>query len=33
LCVGYPEEAQLEPELQRAGWQARVDAGNFLHKR
>ena len=33
LCVGYPEEAQLEPELQRAGWQARVDAGNFLLKR
>ncbi len=33
LCVGYPEEAQIEPELQRVGWQARVDAGNFLLKR
>jgi len=33
LCVGYPEEAAIEPELQRAGWQARVDAGAFLLKR
>lgn len=33
LCVGYPEEAQLEPELQRAGWQSRVDIGTFLLKR
>ena len=33
LCVGYPEEEHLEPELQRAGWQARVDAGNFLIRR
>lgn len=23
LCLGYPEEAQIEPELQRRGWQAR----------
>jgi 5,6-dimethylbenzimidazole synthase len=33
LCVGYPQEAQLEPELQRAGWQSRVDAANFVLKR
>jgi len=23
LCLGYPEDAQIEPELQRRGWQAR----------
>lgn len=33
LCVGYPEESHLEPELQRAGWQRRVDVGKFLLKR
>jgi 5,6-dimethylbenzimidazole synthase len=33
LCVGYPEEVQLEPELQRAGWQRRVNVENFLLKR
>lgn len=25
LCVGYPLEAHYDPELDRAGWQARVD--------
>jgi 5,6-dimethylbenzimidazole synthase len=25
LCVGYPEEEHLEPELVRAGWQSRLD--------
>jgi len=33
LCVGWPEETQIEPELQRAGWQRRVDVGNFLLQR
>jgi 5,6-dimethylbenzimidazole synthase len=33
LCVGYPQEEHLEPELQRAGWQARINARKFLIKR
>jgi 5,6-dimethylbenzimidazole synthase len=24
LCVGWPEEANSTPELERAGWQRRV---------
>ena len=27
LCVGWPEEEHLDPELERFGWQARDDAG------
>ena len=27
LCVGWPEEEHLDPELERYGWQARTDAG------
>jgi 5,6-dimethylbenzimidazole synthase len=27
LCVGWPEEEHLDPELERFGWQARGDAG------
>jgi len=27
LCVGWPEEEHLDPELARFGWQARTDAG------
>jgi 5,6-dimethylbenzimidazole synthase len=26
LCVGYPEEEHADPELERAGWQARLPA-------
>ncbi len=33
LCVGWPEEAAIEPELQRAGWQARLDVDKFLLRR
>ena len=33
LCLGYPEEEHLDPELERVGWQARVDAGAFILKR
>jgi len=25
LCIGYPEEEHLDPELERAGWQQRLD--------
>ena len=33
LCIGYPEEEHLDPELVRAGWQERVDISAFVHKR
>jgi 5,6-dimethylbenzimidazole synthase len=27
LCIGWPDEEHLDPELERFGWQARGDAG------
>ncbi len=33
LCVGYPEEEHLDPELDRHGWQKRVDVGSFVIER
>jgi 5,6-dimethylbenzimidazole synthase len=33
LCVGYPQEEHLDPELERSGWQARVDVGQFIVRR
>jgi 5,6-dimethylbenzimidazole synthase len=27
LCIGWPQEEHLDPELERFGWQARGDAG------
>ena len=33
LCLGYPEEEHLDPELERRGWQARTDAGRRILKR
>lgn len=33
LCIGYPEEEHPEPELERAGWQDRVDLKNFVFSR
>ncbi len=33
LCLGYPVEEHIDPELQRAGWQARVEAETFIFKR
>ena len=33
LCVGYPQEEHIDPELERAGWQDRVDMKNFVFKR
>lgn len=33
LCVGYPEEEHLDPELERAGWQPRLDAAQFVLRR
>lgn len=33
LCVGYPEEQHLDPELQRAGWQERIGVEDVLYRR
>ncbi len=33
LCLGYPEEEHLDPELERSGWQHRLDAGRFVIRR
>lgn len=33
LCLGYPQEEHLDPELERAGWQQRLDMKNFVFKR
>jgi 5,6-dimethylbenzimidazole synthase len=30
LCVGYPEEEHLDPELERHGWQRRADISQFI---
>jgi cob(II)yrinic acid a,c-diamide reductase len=33
LCVGFPQEEHLDPELERVGWQARVDVADFIVRR
>jgi 5,6-dimethylbenzimidazole synthase len=33
LCVGWPEEAHTDPELERAGWQRRTGAGTEIVRR
>lgn len=33
LCLGVPEEEHAEPELERAGWQARTGRGRALLRR
>lgn len=33
LCVGYPEEEHEVPELERSGWQARLDWRAFVQER
>jgi 5,6-dimethylbenzimidazole synthase len=30
LCVGWPEEEHLDPELERHGWQPRTNAGRLI---
>lgn len=30
LCIGYPVEEHLDPELERHGWQAREDVRSFI---
>jgi 5,6-dimethylbenzimidazole synthase len=33
LCIGYPEEEHLDPELERAGWQQRLDLTGLILER
>jgi 5,6-dimethylbenzimidazole synthase len=33
LCIGYPEEEHLDPELERHGWQRRIDAATTIWRR
>lgn len=33
LCLGYPVEEHTDPELERQGWQRRVDARRFIFQR
>jgi 5,6-dimethylbenzimidazole synthase len=33
LCVGYPQEEHLDPELERHGWQSRLDVTSMIIKR
>ncbi len=33
LCVGYPEEEHIDPELVRAAWQDRADPADFIVRR
>jgi 5,6-dimethylbenzimidazole synthase len=33
LCLGYPEEEHIDPELQRHGWQDRLDISSFVLER
>jgi 5,6-dimethylbenzimidazole synthase len=33
LCIGYAEEEHLDPELDRAGWQKRINVSSFVVRR
>ncbi|MDH4981922.1 5,6-dimethylbenzimidazole synthase [Hyphomicrobium sp. D-2] len=33
LCIGWPAEEHLDPELERSGWQDRVDVSGLIVKR
>ena len=33
LCIGWPEEEHLDPELERHGWQERLPQSAVLHRR
>ncbi len=33
LCIGWPMEEHLDPELERAGWQERLDVSDFVLER
>jgi 5,6-dimethylbenzimidazole synthase len=33
FCLGYPQAEELSPELERAGWEQRRPAGDFIFRR
>jgi 5,6-dimethylbenzimidazole synthase len=33
LCVGYPQEEHLDPELERAGWEQRLPPQQMIFER
>jgi 5,6-dimethylbenzimidazole synthase len=33
LCIGWPEEEHIDPELERAGWQAEIDMESLTYRR
>jgi 5,6-dimethylbenzimidazole synthase len=33
FCLGFPEEQHVEPELERAGWERRRPAAEFVLRR
>jgi 5,6-dimethylbenzimidazole synthase len=33
LCIGYPKEEHIDPELQRHGWQQRISAKDLIIRR
>ena len=33
LCVGYPQEEHVDPELERYGWQTRDDRSRLVLRR
>jgi 5,6-dimethylbenzimidazole synthase len=33
LCIGYPQEEHLDPELERHGWEARLPQSGILQRR
>lgn len=33
LCIGWPAEEHLDPELERHGWQQRIDMGSLILRR
>ncbi len=33
LCIGYPEQHHIDPELERVGWQDRLDVSEFVTER
>lgn len=33
LCIGWPEEEHIDPELERCGWQYRTEAGRVVLER
>jgi len=33
LCMGYPEQENIDPELHRLGWQERLDSSAFVYER